>query len=85
MLENIIFSVNTMVPIFLIVFLGWFLNRKKFLPQEFYPASEKLVFKIALPCMLFNEVANSGAESMGNSLKLIAFCSAGIVLSFLIY
>ena len=75
MLENLLFSVNAVLPIFLLVGLGWLLKKKSFLPDAFYSGSEKFVFKIALPCMLFLNVAESTVENPENNIPLVLFFS----------
>lgn len=84
MLENLLFSVNAVLPIFLLVGLGWFLKKKSFLPDAFYSGSEKFVFKIALPCMLFLNVAESTVENLENNIPLVLFCSVSVVVAFLL-
>ena len=84
MLENLLFSVNAVLPIFLLVGLGWLLKKKSFLPDAFYSGSEKFVFKIALPCMLFLNVAESTVENLENNIPLVLFCSVSVVVAFLL-
>lgn len=79
MLDNFIYSANTVLPIFVMVVLGYFLKRTAFLDASFFAQAEKFVFKIALPCMLFLEVARAGGAVSFN-FKLIAFCCISISL-----
>lgn len=46
-------SVNAIVPIVLLIVLGYVLKRIKFLTGEFLKVGNKLVFNVCLPCMLF--------------------------------
>ncbi len=83
MLDNFIYSVNVILPVFIIVVLGFVLGRTKFIGESFIEPAEKIVFKIALPVMLFLEVA--GAEKLsGGDLKLIAYCVCSVTAVFLI-
>lgn len=82
MLDSLIYSINTVFPIFIIVILGSLLKKFKFLNSEFFSQSEKLVFKLALPAMLFLEVAGADPSTAFDP-KLITFCVCGVVLSFL--
>lgn len=82
MLTNLLFSINAVLPVFLLVGLGWLLKKTSFLPDAFYSGSEKFVFKIGLPCMLFLSVANSTAEHLANNIPLVIFCSVSIVTAF---
>lgn len=53
MLDILITSVNAVVPIILLILLGYLLKRFKFLNQNFIKIGNKFVFKVCLPCMLF--------------------------------
>lgn len=84
MINNLIFSVNAILPIFIMVFLGWILKNKNFLPDEFFTYADKFVFKIALPCNLFVSVINGDATKLKSSLPLMFFMCATILLYFLV-
>ena len=83
MLSNLIYSVNAVVPIFILVIIGYLLKHFRFITEEFCEVSEKVVFKIALPVMLFLEVAGSSMDVIGE-LGLIWFCIATVTASFAI-
>ncbi len=76
-------SVNTIVPLLLLAVLGVVLKKWIIKGPEFYSATEKLVFKVALPCSLFMNIYNADAGSAFNG-RLIIFCVCGIALSFII-
>lgn len=83
MLDNFIYSVNVVLPVFIIVILGFVLGRTKFIGESFIEPAEKIVFKVALPVMLFLEVA--GAEKLsGGDFKLIAYCICAVTAVFLL-
>ena len=46
-------ALNAVLPIILLIFLGYFLRRKEFLTENFLAVGNKLVFKLMLPSMLF--------------------------------
>ncbi len=59
------------------------MGRTGFVKESFIDPAEKIVFKIALPVMLFLEVA--GAEKLsGGDLKLIIYCVCAVTAIFLI-
>ena len=58
-MDNFIFSVNVTIPIFLIILLGYILRRIGFLTDEFVRVANKYVFIVALPVMLFRDIAGS--------------------------
>ena len=81
MLDNFIYSVNVILPVFIIVILGFVLGRTKFIGESFIEPAEKIVFKVALPVMLFLEVA--GAKKLsGGDFKLIAYCICSVTTVF---
>ncbi len=81
MLSNLTYSVNAVLPIFILVILGYLLKRFRFISDEFCEVSERVVFKIALPVMLFLEVANSSMDVIGD-MSLIWFCVIAVTASF---
>ena len=81
MLGSLYFSINAVLPIFIIVLIGWLLRYFKLLDVAFFDKAEKLVFRVSLPCLLFTEVAFSGTDESAD-LPLIAFCVCGILALF---
>lgn len=83
LLENFIISANSILPIFVIIILGYFLRRINLLNSAFLDVSDKLVFKCALPAMLFYNVATTEFKTAFNG-RLAAFCVIGTFLVFLL-
>lgn len=81
-MENIIFSFNTLAPIFIIVALGVILKKTQFATTEFFSMSDKLGFKICLPCLLFMDIM--GASFAEIDIRLIWFCAVFVTLIFLL-
>lgn len=59
MLENFIFSANAVVPIFLLIAFGYFLRKKNYIDENTIDIMNNIVFKFALPAMLFQNIAQS--------------------------
>lgn len=58
-LSTILFTaVNAVVPVVLLILLGYILKQKGFINDDFVRIGNKLVFNICLPCMLFVNVYN---------------------------
>ena len=55
----ILTAVNAILPIILLIVLGYFLKRIKFLSKDFLKLGNKLVFRILLPVMLFVNIYDS--------------------------
>ena len=83
MTENLLYCVNTVVPIFILVFLGQLFVRIKLLDTAFFEKAEKFVFKVALPCSLFISVHNADASTAFDP-KLMIFCAAFCLLNALL-
>jgi len=81
MLSNLSYSVNAVLPIFLLVVVGAFLNRFNKVNAQFTEIADWLVFKVGLPIMLFLEVAKS-TVSDGLDMKLIVFLVISVTCSF---
>lgn len=80
MLDNFIFSLNAVLPIFIVVLIGVMLKRFSSLPDAFYSGSEKFVFRVGLPCMLFLDVATASAETLSRQIPLVLFCVLATVV-----
>lgn len=72
-MENILFSLNTVAPIFILVALGAVLKKIKFANAEFFKICDKLGFKICLPCLLFMDIMDASFDQI--DVKLILFCA----------
>ena len=84
MLDNFLFSLNAVLPIFIVVAIGVLLRRFSSLPREFYEGSEKFVFRIALPCMLFLDVAGASVDTLSQQIPLVLFCVIGVIAACLL-
>lgn len=83
MLSNLTYSVNAILPIFLLAVLGALFRKTGKIDDRFVDTADWLMFKIALPVMLFQEVAGSSlSDSL--DLKLILFLIVSVTLSFLL-
>ncbi len=81
MFDNLLYSVNAILPIFLLVVLGWALKRAGTITDGFCEITDWLVFKVGLPVMLFLEVAESSLEE-NRDAKLILYLVIAVTASF---
>ena len=81
-MNNFIFSLNATIPIFLLIILGWFLKRVGILTKEFNSAADKYVFKVALPVLLFKDIATADIRHDFDP-KFFFFCMIATSLMFL--
>ncbi len=82
--ENLIFSLNTTVPVFLMMVLGFLLHQKtRLLSDGFASAMNTFVFQIALPVQLFKNLSESDFHSVWNG-GAVAFCFVISLISILL-
>lgn len=81
--------INTIVPIFAIIVLGIFLKKKQFLPAHILGPLNRLVYYLAIPAMIFREIAASSFLThfspvlvAGTLLPLLAVTGIGLGLVF---
>ncbi len=54
---------NTIIPIFAVIFLGWCVKKRGYLPSEFLTPANGLVYHLAIPAMIFQAVSKSSLKS----------------------
>ncbi len=80
-MQNLIFSLTLVAPVFLIVALGYFLKKIGIINENFVSVSSKIVFTISLPALIFLEISSIHLEEILN-IGLIAFVYAGTLVTF---
>lgn len=82
-MDNLIFSLNATVPIFLLMVLGFFFQKIHWIDEVFASRMNTFVFRVALPVLVFEDLATVDFRQMWN-LKFVLFCLgatlAGILL-----
>ena len=64
MLDIFIFALNAVMPIILLIALGYFLKKKGIFSKEFLKIGNKTVFQVLLPALLFTNVAKMDGFSV---------------------
>lgn len=72
---------NTLFPVFAIIFLGTVLKQTGFVKQDFFSASDRIVYYILFPAMLFWKIG-TGQPSAGIDLSLFAAALCAVLLVF---
>ena len=80
-MENFIYSINATMPVFLVMILGWWLKKIRFLTDDFVTVADKLVFKVALPVLVFRDIAAADL-SKDFEWKFVMFCFLGTCIFF---
>ncbi len=83
MLENLLFCLNATVPIFLLMVLGYIFKITKIFNESLTKGINSFVFKIALPVLVYEELATSDVEELWDT-GFVVFCFAATLLSILI-
>jgi predicted permease len=56
----------TIVPIFAVVLIGWWVHSRGLLPGEFFGPANRLVFYVAIPAMVFSAIAKASLRTQFN-------------------
>ena len=72
-MEQLFFSLNATIPIFLIMVAGYAMRRIKMVDEPFIQTLNKVNFKITLPVLLFRDIAQSDFRSVWDT-KYVLFC-----------
>ncbi len=80
-MDNFIFSINVTIPIFLVILIGYILRKANFLTEEFVSVANRYVFVVALPVMLFRDIAGMSIRHNIN-IKFFLYCMIVTVIMF---
>ncbi len=73
-------AINAVLPIVLLILLGYLLRQKGFFSGDFVKTGNKLVFKVCLPCMLFVNVYDiDGFSSIRWDIAGYAVAVVGVI------
>ncbi|CCV64482.1 Transporter, auxin efflux carrier (AEC) family protein [Alteracholeplasma palmae J233] len=81
-MDIIIFALNAVMPLVLLIALGYFLKRINFINENFITIGNKIVFKVALPVALFLNIYKGSLASIDWSI--ILYSVLVIILLFII-
>ncbi|MBU3145289.1 AEC family transporter [Clostridium sp. CF012] len=82
-MQNFIFSLNVVLPLIIMMCVGWVLKYFKVCDENFFKTANKLTFKLFLPLMLFNNIYSSDIQSSFN-LRLIVFVVSSILITVIL-
>ncbi len=72
-MEDLIFSLNATIPLFLTMVLGLLFRKMKLFNDSFLDGMNSFVFKVALPAALFNDLAGEDFFKIWD-IKFVLFC-----------
>lgn len=80
MINDLLFSCNVVVPIFLLIVLGYVLTRVKLWDEHFLKVANNVCFKCLLPVLLFYNVASANIFEVFNGKLILYVCLCACVL-----
>ena len=51
--------IATIIPIFIVIFVGWLARKKQFMPDGFLGPANRLVYYLAIPAMIFRAISRA--------------------------
>ena len=81
-MDNFIFSLEATMPVFLVMVVGYFLRRVGMLNEAFCSVANRYVFKVALPLLLFKDIAETDLRTDFN-LTFVLYCMLVTTVMFL--
>ncbi|MCR4895947.1 MAG: AEC family transporter [Lachnospiraceae bacterium] len=82
-MDNLIFSLNATIPVFLLMLLGVFFRRIGWMEESFAGKCNTFVFRVALPVLVFEDLATVDFGQVWN-LRFVGFCFGATALSITI-
>ena len=82
-MENLIFSLNATVPVFLMMVIGMVLRKVGWVDEDFASKANKFVFRLPLPFLLFSDLATVDFTEVWD-LKFVLFCFLATLASIAI-
>lgn len=82
-MENLIFSLNATIPIFLVMLLGMLFRKLGWMDEVFAAKMNKFVFLVPLPVLLFEQLATVDFSEVWD-IKFILFCFVVTAISITI-
>jgi len=84
-MENLLFALNAVMPIFLLIITGIVLKKMHILDDQFISKSTKLVFKVALPALIFQKVGSADFSQVFDKREIFYIVIIVTVSFLLIY
>lgn len=82
-MDNLIFSLNATIPIFLVMVVGYALNSLKIVNKPFITTLNSFNYKVTLPVLLFQDIAFSDFSAVWD-FGYVAFCFLSTLLCIVV-
>ena len=83
MAESLLFSLNSTMPLFFVMLLGYILHRIGFLDDHFVATANKFVFHVTLSVQLFRELGSTDVRATFDG-RYVLFCFVVTAVSILV-
>ena len=80
-MDSFLYSINASVPIFLVMIVGWVIKQLGVIDDHFANVANKYVFKVALPVLLFRDLAAADFKSQFD-VKFVLYCMIVTTIMF---
>lgn len=81
--SDLMFTCNAVLPIIILIVVGYFLKRINLMPEEFWKMSKRFCFRVALPVMLFFNIYNvKSIVDIAHQWKIVLYCVLAILVIF---
>ncbi|MDO4474409.1 MAG: AEC family transporter [Eubacteriales bacterium] len=81
-MQNLVFSLNATIPVFLMMILGYFFHKIGWIDDAFASKMNKFVFVVPLPALLFHDLAEVDFYEVWDT-KFVLFCFGTTVISIM--
>ncbi|MDE6665195.1 MAG: AEC family transporter [Ruminococcus sp.] len=78
--ENLIFSLNATVPVFMMMIFGWFVRKVNLLDDHSTAQINKFVFRTLLPALLFMDLSTADFRTVWDT-EFVVFCITATLIS----
>lgn len=82
-MDSFIYSLNATVPVFAVIVIGRLLKQMGMIDEHFASVTNKFVFKICLPCMVFLDLADTDIRA-NFDVRYVGFCFVATLLSIVV-
>ena len=80
-MDSFVYSLNATIPIFLVMVLGGVIKKLGVIDDHFAKKANKYVFDVALPVMLFRDIASADMTSQFDA-KFVFYCMFVTIFMF---
>lgn len=82
-MDDLIYSLNATMPVFLVIAAGYLLGRTGMFSEGFIASSNKFIFNVCLPLMIFRDMAQTDIRTVFDG-RLAAYSAAATTAAFIL-